>query len=144
MEKQVVNIATSDMHTFAVVHGKESSVETCVACAEGGSLLLCDTCPNAFHYDCLPDCIEIDALPEGEWSCPHCIAMNGRKRFMAHRSGCFDGVVELIDHTRPVAFDYIPDLTLDPNEIKYAMSRSEASLLVLHVRTRSSQAYLRS
>lgn len=113
------------MHTFAVTDGKESSVDTCIACSEGGSLLLCDTCPNAFHYDCLPDCIEIDALPEGEWSCPHCIAMNGRKRFTSHRSGCFDGLIEFIDHTKPLAFDYILDQTLNPADQKCATSQSK-------------------
>lgn len=42
----------------------------CEVCQQGGEIILCDTCPRAYHLVCLdPD---LDELPEGKWSCPHC------------------------------------------------------------------------
>jgi hypothetical protein len=40
----------------------------CEVCDDGGDLILCDGCPNAYHIDCvmLPD------IPEGQWYCPEC------------------------------------------------------------------------
>ncbi|MCO5578450.1 hypothetical protein L7F22_032293 [Adiantum nelumboides] len=40
----------------------------CQMCGDGGKLILCDTCPSAFHADCL----YLDTVPEGEWHCPRC------------------------------------------------------------------------
>ncbi|KAJ1635266.1 hypothetical protein T492DRAFT_562613, partial [Pavlovales sp. CCMP2436] len=42
----------------------------CVKCGEGGSLLLCDSCPRAFHLGCLHPVLE--TVPTGKWTCPHC------------------------------------------------------------------------
>ncbi|KAF3837123.1 hypothetical protein F7725_004587 [Dissostichus mawsoni] len=36
----------------------------------GGEIILCDTCPRAYHLVCLEP--ELDKAPEGKWSCPHC------------------------------------------------------------------------
>ncbi|XP_018079797.1 chromodomain helicase DNA binding protein 4 L homeolog isoform X2 [Xenopus laevis] len=42
----------------------------CEVCQQGGEIILCDTCPRAYHMVCLdPD---MDKAPEGKWSCPHC------------------------------------------------------------------------
>ncbi|XP_052053519.1 chromodomain-helicase-DNA-binding protein 3 isoform X4 [Apodemus sylvaticus] len=42
----------------------------CEVCQQGGEIILCDTCPRAYHLVCLdPD---LDRAPEGKWSCPHC------------------------------------------------------------------------
>lgn len=42
----------------------------CEICQQGGEIILCDTCPRAYHLVCLdPD---LDEPPEGKWSCPHC------------------------------------------------------------------------
>uniref|UniRef100_A0A8R1I745 Uncharacterized protein n=1 Tax=Caenorhabditis japonica TaxID=281687 RepID=A0A8R1I745_CAEJA len=42
----------------------------CEECRQGGELILCDTCPRAYHGICIdPD---MEAPPEGDWSCPHC------------------------------------------------------------------------
>uniref|UniRef100_A0A6G1S543 Chromodomain-helicase-DNA-binding protein 4 n=2 Tax=Aceria tosichella TaxID=561515 RepID=A0A6G1S543_9ACAR len=44
--------------------------EYCEVCQQGGEIILCDTCPRAYHLVCLdPD---LDEPPEGKWSCPHC------------------------------------------------------------------------
>uniref|UniRef100_A0A8C1V302 Chromodomain helicase DNA binding protein 4a n=1 Tax=Cyprinus carpio TaxID=7962 RepID=A0A8C1V302_CYPCA len=41
----------------------------CEVCQQGGEIILCDTCPRAYHMVCLdPD---MEKAPEGTWSCPH-------------------------------------------------------------------------
>ena len=40
----------------------------CGDCGEGGMLLCCDTCPAAFHLQCLG----LAVPPQGEWTCPDC------------------------------------------------------------------------
>jgi chromodomain-helicase-DNA-binding protein 4 len=44
--------------------------EFCEVCQQGGEIILCDTCPRAYHLVCLDP--ELDEAPEGKWSCPHC------------------------------------------------------------------------
>ncbi|MCP9264037.1 Chromodomain-helicase-DNA-binding protein 3 [Dirofilaria immitis] len=42
----------------------------CEVCQQGGEIILCDTCPKAYHLVCLdPD---MEEPPEGRWSCPTC------------------------------------------------------------------------
>ncbi|XP_075237625.1 chromodomain-helicase-DNA-binding protein Mi-2 homolog isoform X3 [Lycorma delicatula] len=42
----------------------------CEVCQQGGEIILCDTCPRAYHLVCLEP--ELEDTPEGKWSCPHC------------------------------------------------------------------------
>ncbi|XP_017876015.1 chromodomain-helicase-DNA-binding protein Mi-2 homolog isoform X4 [Ceratina calcarata] len=42
----------------------------CEVCQQGGEIILCDTCPRAYHLVCLDP--ELEETPEGKWSCPHC------------------------------------------------------------------------
>lgn len=42
----------------------------CEVCQQGGEIILCDTCPRAYHLVCLEP--EMEDAPEGKWSCPHC------------------------------------------------------------------------
>lgn len=44
----------------------------CEACQQGGEIILCDTCPKAYHLVCLDP--ELEEAPEGKWSCPTCEA----------------------------------------------------------------------
>jgi len=44
--------------------------EFCEVCQQGGEIILCDTCPKAYHLCCLDP--ELEEAPEGKWSCPHC------------------------------------------------------------------------
>lgn len=41
-------------------------------CQQGGEIILCDTCPRAYHLVCLDP--ELEKAPEGKWSCPHCVS----------------------------------------------------------------------
>ncbi|XP_034399290.1 histone-lysine N-methyltransferase NSD2 isoform X2 [Cyclopterus lumpus] len=43
------------------------NVSWCFVCSEGGSLLCCESCPAAFHQECLN--IE---MPQGSWFCNDC------------------------------------------------------------------------
>ncbi|XP_062332922.1 uncharacterized protein nsd1a [Osmerus eperlanus] len=45
------------------------NVSWCFVCSEGGSLLCCESCPAAFHRECL----NID-MPAGSWFCNECKA----------------------------------------------------------------------
>ncbi|XP_062597362.1 chromodomain-helicase-DNA-binding protein Mi-2 homolog [Saccostrea cucullata] len=42
----------------------------CEVCQQGGEIILCDTCPRAYHLVCFDP--ELEEPPEGKWSCPHC------------------------------------------------------------------------
>jgi len=44
--------------------------EYCEVCKQGGEIILCDTCPRAYHLVCLEP--ELTEAPEGKWSCPVC------------------------------------------------------------------------
>jgi hypothetical protein len=44
----------------------------CEVCQQGGEIILCDTCPRAYHLVCLEP--ELEEAPEGKWSCPRCVS----------------------------------------------------------------------
>jgi chromodomain-helicase-DNA-binding protein 4 len=50
--------------------GEGENQEYCEVCQQGGEIILCDTCPRAYHLICLEP--ELEEPPEGKWSCPHC------------------------------------------------------------------------
>ncbi|CAD5214812.1 unnamed protein product [Bursaphelenchus okinawaensis] len=57
----------------------------CEICQQGGELLLCDTCPRAFHTVCVdPDMVE---APNGDWSCPHCETEGVPKKEIEEKKG---------------------------------------------------------
>ena len=45
----------------------------CEVCQQGGEIILCDTCPRAYHLVCLEP--ELEEAPEGKWSCPRCVSL---------------------------------------------------------------------
>uniref|UniRef100_A0A8B9LPD7 Nuclear receptor binding SET domain protein 2 n=1 Tax=Astyanax mexicanus TaxID=7994 RepID=A0A8B9LPD7_ASTMX len=48
-------------------HHSHVNVSWCFICSKGGRLLCCESCPAAFH----PDCLNI-AMPDGSWFCNDC------------------------------------------------------------------------
>ncbi|XP_070607547.1 histone-lysine N-methyltransferase NSD2 isoform X2 [Erythrolamprus reginae] len=50
-------------------HHSHVNVSWCFVCSKGGSLLCCESCPAAFH----PDCLNIE-MPDGSWFCNDCKA----------------------------------------------------------------------
>lgn len=59
-------------HLESGVHAAspEGGDAQCIACGEGGLLLLCDRCDDPWHPGCLPH--PLAGIPEGEWFCPWC------------------------------------------------------------------------
>ncbi|KAL0268514.1 UNVERIFIED_CONTAM: hypothetical protein PYX00_010429 [Menopon gallinae] len=53
-------------------NGEQEHQDYCEVCQQGGEIILCDTCPRAYHLVCLDP--ELEETPEGKWSCPHCEA----------------------------------------------------------------------
>lgn len=54
---------------------KES--EVCELCDNGGELIVCDYCNNAYHCECLTP--PLTNIPNGEWFCPRCEARSPNK-----------------------------------------------------------------
>ncbi|CAG2104380.1 unnamed protein product, partial [Medioppia subpectinata] len=52
--------------------GKTPNHEYCDSCREGGDLLCCDRCPNAFHLQCHDPPLDEEDVPQGEWLCRKC------------------------------------------------------------------------
>lgn len=52
--------------------GEHEHQDYCEVCQQGGEIILCDTCPKAYHLVCLDP--ELEEAPEGKWSCPTCEA----------------------------------------------------------------------
>ncbi|XP_078534736.1 histone-lysine N-methyltransferase NSD2 [Lissotriton helveticus] len=50
-------------------HHVHVNVRWCFVCSKGGNLLCCESCPAAFH----PDCLNIE-MPDGSWYCNDCKA----------------------------------------------------------------------
>ncbi|KAJ6021132.1 hypothetical protein N7540_006636 [Penicillium herquei] len=49
----------------------DDNVDNCVVCDGEGELLCCDSCDNAFHFNCLSG-IDVVHKDEDEWFCPSC------------------------------------------------------------------------
>ncbi|XP_070541450.1 histone-lysine N-methyltransferase NSD2-like isoform X2 [Ptychodera flava] len=54
-------------------HHSHVNVSWCFMCSKGGSLMCCESCPAAFH----PECIGYDEIPEDSWYCRDCT--NGKR-----------------------------------------------------------------
>lgn len=66
------SFAGEEDSTVAVDGYETDHQDYCEVCQQGGEIILCDTCPRAYHMVCLdPD---MEKAPEGKWSCPHCVS----------------------------------------------------------------------
>uniref|UniRef100_A0A674PEZ3 Chromodomain helicase DNA binding protein 4 n=1 Tax=Takifugu rubripes TaxID=31033 RepID=A0A674PEZ3_TAKRU len=65
LSERIFSVETEDGDGYETDHQ-----DYCEVCQQGGEIILCDTCPRAYHMVCLdPD---MEKAPEGKWSCPHC------------------------------------------------------------------------
>ncbi|OEL34538.1 Increased DNA methylation 1 [Dichanthelium oligosanthes] len=58
------------------------SDDLCSICSDGGQLLLCDTCPRAFHREC----VSLFGTPKGSWSCRYCENRQQRESCLAYNN----------------------------------------------------------
>ncbi|GJN39437.1 hypothetical protein PR202_gb28557 [Eleusine coracana subsp. coracana] len=70
------------------------SDDLCSICSDGGQLLLCDTCPRAFHREC----VGLSAMPKGTWCCRYCENRQQRESCLAYNNNAIAaGRIEGID-----------------------------------------------
>uniref|UniRef100_A0A453TEK7 PHD-type domain-containing protein n=1 Tax=Aegilops tauschii subsp. strangulata TaxID=200361 RepID=A0A453TEK7_AEGTS len=67
--------------------------DLCSICSDGGELLLCDSCPRAFHREC----VGLSCVPKGAWCCRYCENRQQRESYLAYNNnaiaaGRVDGV----------------------------------------------------
>ncbi|XP_022755912.1 uncharacterized protein LOC111303754 isoform X2 [Durio zibethinus] len=56
--------------------------DLCSICLDGGKLLCCDTCPRAFHKDC----VSLSSIPTGTWHCRYCQNTFQKEKFVEHNA----------------------------------------------------------
>ncbi|KAK3131359.1 hypothetical protein QOZ80_6BG0505360 [Eleusine coracana subsp. coracana] len=70
------------------------SDDLCSICSDGGQLLLCDTCPRAFHREC----VGLSAMPKGTWCCRYCENRQQRESCLAYNNNAIAaGRIEGVD-----------------------------------------------
>ncbi|KAJ3689119.1 hypothetical protein LUZ61_018283 [Rhynchospora tenuis] len=64
----------TSLHELAVMLSKDPALnprrsdDLCRTCGDGGTLVVCDICPRAFH----PECVGLKDIPEGQFFCRLC------------------------------------------------------------------------
>ncbi|TVU07494.1 hypothetical protein EJB05_40850 [Eragrostis curvula] len=70
------------------------SDDLCSICSDGGQLLLCDTCPRAFHREC----VGLSVMPKGTWCCRYCENRQQRESCLAYNNNAIAaGRIEGVD-----------------------------------------------
>ncbi|KAE8733081.1 Cyclin-dependent kinases regulatory subunit 1 [Hibiscus syriacus] len=89
--KPFQNIYTSNgvsLHELSISLSKNRKFSTyenddlCSICLDGGDLLCCDTCPRAFHAEC----ISLQRIPTGTWHCRYCQNTFQKEKFVQHNA----------------------------------------------------------
>ncbi|KAL8089919.1 uncharacterized protein LOC141697116 [Apium graveolens] len=89
--KPYLNIYTSNgvsLHEWAVKLSLKREIsaadndDLCSICADGGELLCCDTCPRAFHSECL----SMQDIPKGKFHCRYCKNTFEKEKFVEHNA----------------------------------------------------------
>ena len=78
--------------------GNDDQCHYCTDKGEEGSwLVMCDSCPRSFHFECLIPPIRKKDLPEGEWYCPICVAEKAGSGEKAEPGIHIEPIVEPLD-----------------------------------------------
>lgn len=120
--KPYLNIYTSNgvsLHEWAVKSSlnREFSAsendDLCSICADGGDLLCCDTCPRAFHAECL----SLPVIPEGKFHCRYCKNTFEKEKFVEHNANAVAagrvGGVDLIEQITTRCIRIVGTVTTD-------------------------------
>ncbi|KAF8110566.1 hypothetical protein N665_0081s0001 [Sinapis alba] len=94
------------LHEWAITfsQGRKYSAnvndDLCVICADGGNLLRCDSCPRAFHIEC----VSLPSIPRGNWHCKYC-EKNSKSETVGEYNvnASAPGQLEGVDHTDQLA-----------------------------------------
>lgn len=87
--KPYLNIYTSNgvsLHELAISLSRSRRLSTsenddlCSICFDGGDLLCCDTCPRAFHLEC----ISLSRIPKDSWNCRYCQNIHQMEKLVEH------------------------------------------------------------
>ncbi|XP_044505986.1 uncharacterized protein LOC123225790 [Mangifera indica] len=76
------------LHEYSIKLSREWKFSTkdnddlCGICMDGGNLLCCDSCPRAFHTDC----VSLPGIPKGPWYCRYCQNMFQKEKFVEHNA----------------------------------------------------------
>ncbi|GAV89240.1 PHD domain-containing protein [Cephalotus follicularis] len=73
-----LSISLSKDRTFSTLENDDY----CGVCADGGDLLCCDSCPRAFHLEC----VSLPIIPSGKWYCRRCQDTFQKEKFVAHNA----------------------------------------------------------
>jgi hypothetical protein len=98
--------------------GTEKNHDMCDACGDGGDLLCCDNCPNAFHFECVFPPIDPKKLPEGDWycnSCAHKLGKRKKNKINSDRLGPLKKFYDFLSPQNPKVFSL-------PTSVKRAVS----------------------
>ncbi|KAJ3294413.1 hypothetical protein HK104_003588 [Borealophlyctis nickersoniae] len=94
----------------------------CSACLGRGTLLCCDSCPRAFHFQCVEEGFSAEDVPDGLWECRTCrakgsTATRGSSRKGARGSpktknppGLFDQLLLNLEAANPRVFELPRDI----------------------------------
>ncbi|KAK7073859.1 choline dehydrogenase 5, partial [Halocaridina rubra] len=89
--KKKKRMRAKDEDGYETDHQSTPNQDYCEVCQQGGEIILCDTCPKAYHLVCLEP--ELEEAPEGKWSCPNCEAegVKDEDEHMEYCKVCKDG-----------------------------------------------------
>ncbi|XP_068214865.1 chromodomain-helicase-DNA-binding protein Mi-2 homolog isoform X13 [Palaemon carinicauda] len=89
--KKKKRMKAKDEDGYETDHQSTPNQDYCEVCQQGGEIILCDTCPKAYHLVCLEP--ELEEAPEGKWSCPTCEAegVKDEDEHMEYCKVCKDG-----------------------------------------------------
>ncbi|XP_065342167.1 bromodomain adjacent to zinc finger domain protein 2B-like isoform X13 [Cloeon dipterum] len=77
---KIESVPDGDWYCFEC-RNKATGERNCIVCGKRGvgkNLVLCDSCPRAYHLECLTP--PIAKVPRGKWFCPSCNSKNPKKR----------------------------------------------------------------
>lgn len=65
-------LATSLVRDALVTEGIKHD-DHCRVCKTLGKVVMCETCPAVYHYECLQPPLRLDEDPPDDWKCPVCV-----------------------------------------------------------------------
>ncbi|XP_059475219.1 bromodomain adjacent to zinc finger domain protein 2B-like isoform X2 [Neocloeon triangulifer] len=77
---KIENVPDGDWYCFEC-RNKATGERNCIVCGKRGvgkTFALCDSCPRAYHLECLIP--PVAKMPRGKWFCPNCNSKNPKKR----------------------------------------------------------------